>query len=247
MLALLGAGGACLGGEEPASGLSPGLETRLRLDNGAGGVTPEVKETALKAFDLSPAVFIENKGQWDYEVRYGFDGKSVRVSFTDSGPVFQMLKSEAVEARPQPGVPRDRAAEVKFAQAVFSARFVGAKAVRPVALEPSSSRMNFYRGNDPSKWPTDVPTYSKIAYRGLYDGIDLYTWGKRSGLKYEFHVAPGASWEEVVIRYDGIDGLSIDDSGALHVRTPLGENVDQGHRKSGNPMRVQHDRESQER
>ena len=79
LLVLLCAGGVCLAGEEPASGLSPGLETRLTSDSGTGSVTPERKQSVLKTFDLSPAVFIENKGQWDGSIRYGFDGKGVKV------------------------------------------------------------------------------------------------------------------------------------------------------------------------
>jgi len=172
------------------------------------------KHRAIEAFDLSPAVFVENKGQWDSGIRYGFDGKGVRVSFTDAGPVFQMLKSTGAGE------------DAEMSQAVFSATFVGGKPVRPTALDPSSVKVNYYRGNDASKWLSGVPTFTKVAYKGLYDGVDLCTWGKRSGLKYEFHVAPSASWERIVIKYEGIEGLSIDDKGALHVRTSLGEIVD---------------------
>jgi len=170
---------------------------------------------AVSAFDLSPALFVENKGQWDEAVRYGFDGRGVRVSFTDSGPVFQMLKASGDKEAPE------------TAQAVFTATFAGARQVRPTALERSSTQVNYYMGNDPSKWQSDVPSYKKIIYKGLYDGIDLYTWGKRSGLKYEFHVAPGADWRRVAVRYDGIDSLRIDEKGALHVKTALGEMVDE--------------------
>ena len=177
-----------------------------------GNATPGQREQAIKAFDLSPAVFIENKGQWDSQVRYGFDGKGTRVSFTDAGPVFQMLKSGGEDG--------------EVSQAVFSATFVGGRKVTPVGIEKSPSTTNYYVGKDSSKWQSSVPSFQKVAYLGLYEGVDLYTWGKRSGLKYEFHVAPGASWKQIVVRYDGIDGLSIDDKGALHVKTPLGEIID---------------------
>lgn len=154
------------------------------------------KHKALEMLDLSPAVFIENKGQWDGAIRYGFDGKGTRVSFTDAGPVFQMLTASSEKGRPS--------------SAVFSARFVGSHRVTPVGIDASTGRTNYYVGNDSSKWRTDVPSYGKIAYRGIYDGVDLYAWGRRSGLKYEFHVAPGASWRQIVVRYDGIEGLAID-------------------------------------
>ena len=224
---LLLAAGLCAAGEtaDPAVALGVEAASAPRTQDVAAA-SPSTRR-ALEAFDLSPAVFIENKGQWDESVRYGFDGRGVRVSFTDSGPVFQMVRRETGEARPQPGTLHGRPDAVTYSQAVFSASFVGAKSVRPMALEPTPSSMNFYRGSDKSKWQTGVQTYSKILYKGLYDGVDLCTWGRRSGLKYEFHVAPGASWEKVVIRYDRVDGLSVDESGALHVKTPRGEIFDQ--------------------
>jgi len=183
-----------------------------------GGASPPhpvanlAHQKVLQSLDLSPAIFVENKGQWDTDVRYGFDGKGTRVSFTDSGPVFQILRSTGEDG--------------EVSRKVFSARFVGADKVPPVGLEQSTSKTNYYIGKDPSKWRTGVSSFRKMAYYGLYDGVDLYTWGKRSGLKYEFHVAPGKSWEDIVIRYDGIEGLSVDGKGALHVKTALGEMVD---------------------
>jgi hypothetical protein len=82
-------------------------------------------------------------------------------------------------------------------------------------------------GSDPNRWHKNVATYSKVAYPQLYDGIDLYTFGRRSHLKYEFHVAPGADYTQIIAAYEGIDVLTIDADGALHIGTPLGELVDE--------------------
>jgi len=181
----------------------------------ADTATAAQRSAALQAFDLSPAIFVENKGQWDESVRFGSDGRGVRVSFTDAGPVFQMLKNTGDKENPE------------IAQKVFSATFPGANRVRPVGLDASATKVNYYIGNDSAKWHSDVPSFEKIMYKGLYEGVDLYTWGKRSGIKYEFHLAPGASWKDIVVRYEGIEGLSIDEKGALHVKTSLGEIVDE--------------------
>lgn len=174
--------------------------------------TPDAKRKAIEAFDMSPAVFVENKGQWDPAIRYGFEGQGGRVSLTESGPVFQML------SRPD--------GDGQAVEAVCSARFVGARRVVPVGLGQSAVRTSYYIGNDASKWRAGAPAYEKIAYHGIYDGIDLHVWGKRSGLKYEFLVTPGASWTRIRLRYDGVQSLSIDDKGTLHIRTSLGEMTD---------------------
>jgi hypothetical protein len=51
---------------------------------------------------------------------------------------------------------------------------------------------NYFMGNDPSKWQTDVPSYSKVKYEGIYSGVDLVYYGNQHQLEYDFVVAPGA-------------------------------------------------------
>ena len=40
-------------------------------------------------------------------------------------------------------------------------------------LEELDGKANYFIGNDPSKWRTNVPTYAKVHYRSVYPGIDL--------------------------------------------------------------------------
>jgi hypothetical protein len=52
--------------------------------------------------------------------------------------------------------------------------FEGASArARVQGLEELPGRFNYFRGQDPAQWHTDVPTYQKIHYQELYPGIDL--------------------------------------------------------------------------
>ena len=46
--------------------------------------SPEA-QAALTRFDMSPAIFVENNGQWDESIRYAFNGKGINVLFTDAG------------------------------------------------------------------------------------------------------------------------------------------------------------------
>ena len=56
-----------------------------------------------------------------------------------------------------------------------------------------------------------------VGYEQFYDGIHLYTWGQRDSLKYEFHVGPGADYQQITVSYEGIEGLSINQDGSLLV------------------------------
>ena len=202
------------------------LEPRLLLDGVA-------EQQALELFSISPALFVENQGQWaDESVRFVHNGSGANVAMTDAGPVFQVFRQELKDGTAEglddgtgqeglleclPG--RDRlgpnAYETYTLQ--FSASFVGAAVVAPVGMEQSEAVFNYFLGDDASRWREGVPSYEAVAYEGLYDGIDLHTWGQRDSLKYEFHVAPGADYSKIQVRYDGIEGLSINEAGQLVV------------------------------
>ena len=54
-------------------------------------------------------------------------------------------------------------------------------------------KANYFIGNDPKKWRTNVPTYARVRYKNVYPGIDLEYYGNQGGqLEYDFVVAPGA-------------------------------------------------------
>ena len=195
------------------------LEPRLLLHADAG-------QQALELFSVSPALFVENQGQWaDPAVRFVHNGDGANVAMTDSGPVFQVFRQVpregaggAPEGEMPPGLGPDLPDPERYDTQVlqFSASFLGASAVAPVGLAPSEARFNYFVG-DQANWQSDVPAYEQVAYLGLYDGIDLVTWGQRDSLKYEFHVAPGADWSQIAVRYEGIAGLGLAEDGSLRV------------------------------
>ncbi|MCH8047424.1 MAG: hypothetical protein IID44_27310, partial [Planctomycetes bacterium] len=104
-------------------------------------------------------------------------------------------------------------------------RFEGAETITPVGFERAETYFNFYVGEQDA-WRSDVPAFETVAYPGLYNGIDLLTWARPSSLKYEFHVAPGSDYDQIRVQYEGIEGLSLDQDGALLVETAVGTLID---------------------
>ena len=188
------------------------LEPRLLLD----GMTAE---QGIELFHTTPAVFIENQGQWDSSVRFVHKGQGANIAHTDSGPVFELFREVVGDETAAPADilnGRFDAEPAEMEHLRFSASFDGANALTPVGIDEAETRFNFLLG-DQSQWRQNVPSYEIVAYEGLYDGIDLHTWGRRDHLKYEFHVAPGADFSQISVSYSGVDALEIDEDGALHV------------------------------
>jgi hypothetical protein len=59
---------------------------------------------------------------------------------------------------------------------------VGANLAAAVAgADPLPGHANYFLGNDPKKWRTDVPTYARVKYQGVYPGVDLVYYGTQGG------------------------------------------------------------------
>src|SRR2546430_5784455 len=79
-------------------------------------------------------------------------------------------------------------------------KLVGAnQAANVTALDELPGKTNYFVGNDPKKWRTDVPTYGKVKYEAVYPGIDLVYYGNQRQLEYDFVVAPGADPKAITL------------------------------------------------
>jgi len=62
---------------------------------------------------------------------------------------------------------------------------------------------NYYIGNDPKKWRTDVPHFASVRYHDVYLGIDLiYYYNAEGRLEYDFLVEPGADPKQIKLAYN---------------------------------------------
>ncbi len=155
---------------------------------------------------------MENLGQWDSEIHYLYRTRGANVAFTEQGLSFVGYRQEGDSA--------DLLAEA------VNMRFDGAAAVAPTGLDVARMRYNYHLGDDPSGWVDRARVFGTVAYDGLYDGVDLFVSGGSANLKYEYHVAPGADPGDILVRYDGAEGVTVDDAGALHVDLGEGELID---------------------
>jgi hypothetical protein len=58
-------------------------------------------------------------------------------------------------------------------------------------LDELPGKSNYFIGTDPKKWRTNVPTYAKVKYQGVFPGVDLVYHGSHRQLEYDFVVQPG--------------------------------------------------------
>jgi hypothetical protein len=93
--------------------------------------------------------------------------------------------------------------------------------VEPLDRQPGVS--NYFLGNDPTKWRTNVPSYGKFALRDVYPGIDLVFYGNKSQLEYDWVVAPGADPKQIRVRWEPDGAISQTPAGDLVLSASLGQ------------------------
>ena len=121
-------------------------------------------------------------------------------------------------------VPTSRAMEAAPEGALLRIKWVGASPkAKAVPAEELPTKANYFIGNDPAQWRTQVPTFGKVRYQLLYPGIDLVYYGNQRQLEYDFVVAPGASPEAIAWRYEGAEKIQVEAGGDLIVHTAGGK------------------------
>ncbi|MHC4638443.1 MAG: DUF7948 domain-containing protein [Planctomycetota bacterium] len=183
----------------------------------------QIEQEALSQMKTFPAAFIMNQGQIsDAAVRYVLQGDGTTVHLTDDALFF---RKSAIEHCGKGSIPKLKKQKI-VKTAIFKMTLAGTEKTTAKASEKLPGVVNYLKGSNKAGWHTSIPTYAQVQYKNIYHGIDMAVWGSRRKLKYEFQLAPGADADMIQIDYSGIEGLSLDDKGNLHIATAAGEVID---------------------
>ncbi len=185
-------------------------------------VTPAAPAPRV-ALGQPPLGFEPNQGQSDGHVKFLARGSGYALFLTSTEAVLSLrtpARSSGVAAR--------RVAHVLETQAgratVVRLKFLGANpAPQVVGLEALPGRVNYFRGIDPTRWRTGIPTYARVKYEAVYPGIDLIYYGSQGELESDFVVAPGADPGTIRLGFEGVGELRLDPQGDLVLTTGDGE------------------------
>jgi len=172
----------------------------------------EMHARAQPALLSLPLQFVANAGQTDPRVDFTAHALGGTLFFSPDEVVFSL-----------PGADDERAA-----RSVVRLRLVGADPDPALeGREPLAGVANYFLGNDPAQWRSNMPTYGAVVYRAVYSGIDLVYRGTAGHLKSEFIVSPGADPSLIQMAYSGVTEIRLRDDGALVLQTAGGELIDE--------------------
>jgi hypothetical protein len=169
-------------------------------------ITPAAHNSLKGAYGKLPLTFESNSGQTDAAVKFLSRGHGYSLFLTPAGAVLRLNGKE-------------KSSVVRWQTAG------GNRNPRMVGVEPLATKSDYFIGNDPKKWQTDVPNYAKVRAERVYPGIDLVYHGSRRQVEYDFVVAPKANPNRIRLAFQGLESMKIGKHGELILHTANGDLV----------------------
>jgi gliding motility-associated-like protein len=195
--------------------------------------------------------FIENKGQWNSQVKFMGDvgvgsfflekqGFTVLLNNQDDlkrlheishggsakakGGYIDITKNGSSKANvaANSGVSIPDTS-ISIRAHAYRVSFIGASDdVQIIPEKVQDSYNNYFIGNDSTKWGSGCKIYKSVVYKNMYPGIDVRYYAENGTLKYDILVNPGANTESIQMKYEGADQLFVKNS-QLNVKTSVGD------------------------
>lgn len=209
---------------QPAKNIKSGNKNNLSQQLSKMGVNPN--------YGNLPLYFIPNKGQVHNDAIFYAVTTKYKLWITREGLVFDSSKREpkdkALHASKGEIIStlhkRDDLREYKFVRDVSQLIFINAnKEPEIVPVDMSQHRVNYFIGNDKSKWKSGIATSKAVLYKKLYKNIDLKVYGIEKKIEYDWIVKPGGNPDSIRFKYNNVISTHIDNHGDLIIETKFGQ------------------------
>jgi len=169
-----------------------------------------------------PMGFEPNVGQANAQAKFLARGEGYTVFLTPGEAVLGLRNGTGTQPRDLAG---DSVSSSEHrAGDTLRIKLIGANSELVLAgIDELPGKSNYLKGNQPGNWHVGIPTYRKVAERGVYSGIDLVYYGTQRQLEYDFVLAPEADPRVIQLAIDGPKKLHIDTQGELVARVAGGE------------------------
>jgi hypothetical protein len=181
-----------------------------------------------------PMAFTKNMGQWPDSILFRADAGGATMWFVRNGIYYQysrrIERTREAAASANESTPQISTLHEKFAHErdsietmLIKAEYVGANPnVEVVGLEEVDYKCNYFIGNQPANWHTDVPNYSAVTLGNIYPGVTATLRGKKGGLEYQL-IGKSADLARVNVEYRGAQSSSMQHDGTTMLATEFGE------------------------
>ncbi len=172
--------------------------SRIRSANSDAAPRSYVKSTSsgLAKFSI-PVTFEPNVGQVDGRVQFVGRGKGLTVLLNRKEIAVRVAKSASTQS------------------GSLLLRVAGSTGFRWKGESRLRTESNYFVGNDPKKWHTSVPHFSRAVTASAAPGISMAVYGNDDGVEYDLRVAPGRDVSKLRLTLTGAENLRVNAVGDL--------------------------------
>ncbi len=170
-----------------------------------------ISAVALRADNYPQQGFIPNAGQWPAEVRYrlGIPGGALFVR--NEGLSYIMYDTEAVHNMHEAA--HDNSVQITSQsirqQAIHMNLRNAHMTSSPVTQHGSATRYNYYKGNNPDKWASNLQAWKEVLMPGVYPGINWKLSFGENGVKYDFLVDANSNPQQIRMDFEGASSVEL--------------------------------------
>ena len=179
--------------------------------------------TAKDSISIRKAEFSENKGQWPKQVLFKTALGNGNLWLEKSGFRFDIYSTEDVASFSHHN--HDNNSKLTPSKNANShnyyLNFIHADSnVKIIGQGEFPDYENYFLGNNPEKWASNIHKYSIVSYESLYQGIDLKIYESSNKLKWDFIIEAGSDPSDILIEYQGVDKIYLK-NGNLNIETSV--------------------------
>ena len=185
----------------------------------ADNTIQDKKEVMKKAFRVN-VPFIANEGQIHKDASFYVKTFGGTLYVTEKGEmIYSLPKKSKISAAGSENVGTDKP---RIDTWVLKESLVGSHPLTPEGVDRADTEISYFRGKDPAKWRSHIPTYNRLSLGRIYNGITLSLKAYGKNVEKIFTVLPGGKVGDIRVKIDGTEAITVAQKGDLEVQTGLG-------------------------
>jgi hypothetical protein len=162
------------------------------------------KNSSLSCTQKVQIPFIANKGQLDNSVQFYAHTLGGTTLITKNGEiVYSLANSDS--------------SNDKTTRITIKERIIGGQIDHIIGKVRTDTKVSVFKGSDPLKWIRNLPSYNIVYFGDVYDGIRLKLKAYGNNVEKLFYVSPGANPSSILLGFDGVEYLQINESEQLEL------------------------------
>jgi hypothetical protein len=191
---------------------------------------PAARQSPLERYGELPLIFEANEGQTDPQVDFLSRGSGFTLFLTAAGISLALPQQQDARRAYRTTSSSLSAQHFKIdvgKSTTVRMNLIGANAhPAKVGVDEQTTKVNYFLGNDSTKWRSRISTYAKVKYQDVYAGVDLIYYGNQHQLEYDFVVAPGIDPKAITLEFMGVEKLRVDGQGDVVLQTGVGPRLE---------------------